>query len=159
VEHIFEAVHGPTVTHFDGDSSSSAMSMSGNRRHSGYYNFLLRNTSAAHQREDLHPLPSQMLFLWQTYVDNVDPFMKVLHVPTMTKIIRELRGSYHSLRPSIHALVLVISLAAIMSLDPEEVSSPNLKLDMVIWLIYLAKGLCELRHRQRPTRCSLSTWR
>jgi hypothetical protein len=127
VEHIFEAVHGPTVTHFDEDSSSSTMSMSGNRRHTGYYNFLLRNTSAAHQREDLHPLPSQMLFLWQIYMDNVDPFMKVLHVPTMTKVTRELRGSYHSLGPSMQALVLAISLAAIMSLEDEEVSGSNLR--------------------------------
>jgi hypothetical protein len=146
VEHIFEAVHGPTVTHFDGDSSSSRMSTSGNRRHYGYYNFLLRNTSAAHQQEDLYPLPSQMLFLWQIYMDNVDPFMKVLHVPTMTKVIRELRGSYHFLGSSMQALVLVISLAAIMSLRDEEVSGSNLRFDMVIWLIHLAKGLCELQH-------------
>ncbi|KAF6233405.1 hypothetical protein HO173_008337 [Letharia columbiana] len=121
VEHIFEAVHGPTATHFDGDSSSSSVSMSGNRRHNGFYNFLLRHTSAGHQREDLYPLPSQMLFLWQIYMDNVDPFMKVLHVPTMTKVNRELRGSYHSLGPSMQALVLVISLAAIMSLEDDEV--------------------------------------
>jgi hypothetical protein len=146
VEHIFEAIHGPIATHFDGDSSSSTMSMSGNGRHNGYYNFLLRNTSAAHQREDLHPLPSQMLFLWQTYMDNVDPFMKVLHVPTMTKLIRELRGSYRSLGPSMQALVLVISLAAIMSLEDEEVSGSNLRFDMVTWLIYLAEGPCELQH-------------
>ena len=130
MEHIFEAVHGHTVIHFDEDSSSSTMS--GSRRHNGYYNFLLRNTSAAHQREDLHPLPSQMLFLWQIYMDNVDPFMKVLHVPTMTKVIRELRGSYHSLGPSMKALVLAISLAALMSLGNEEVSGSNLRFEMVI---------------------------
>ncbi|SLM40424.1 Transcription factor domain, fungi [Lasallia pustulata] len=121
VEHIYEAVHGPTATHFNGHSSSSTMSMSGNRPHNDFYNFLLRNTSAAHQWEDLHPLPSQMLFLWQVYMDNVDPFMKVLHVPTMTKVIRELSGSYHSFGPSMQALVLVISLAAVMSLEDEEV--------------------------------------
>lgn len=113
--------------------------MSGNRRHNGYYNFLLRNTSAAHQREDLHPLPSQMPFLWQIYMDNVDPFMKVLHVPTMTKVICELRGSYHSLGSSMRALVLAISLAALMSLEDEEVSGSNLTFDMVTWLIHLAK--------------------
>ncbi len=70
-----------------------------------------------------------MLFLWQIYIDRVDPFMKVLHVPTMTKVIRELRGNHYSLSPSMQALVLVISLAAIMSLEDEEVSSSNLKHD------------------------------
>ncbi len=88
--------------------------------------------SAAHQREDLYPLPLQMLFLWQIYVENIDPFMKVLHMPTMTKVIREMRGSYHSLGSSMQALVLVISLAAIMSLEDEEVSGSNLRFDMVI---------------------------
>ena len=122
MEHIFEAVNGSTTSHFDGDSSSSTMSKSDNRHHSGYYNFLLKNTSAAHQREDLYPLPSQMLFLWQIYVENIDPFIKVLHVPSMTKVVRELKGSYHSLGASMQALTSVVSLAAIMSLDDEEVS-------------------------------------
>ena len=101
------------------------MSVSGNRRHSGYYNFLLGNTSAVHQRESLHFLPLQMMSLWQIYMDNVDPFMKVLHVPTVTKVMRELRGSYQSLGLSMQALVLVISLAAIMSLEDEEVSGSH----------------------------------
>jgi hypothetical protein len=96
--------------------------MSGNSPHNGYYNFLLSSTWAAHQRGDIHPLPSQILFLWQIYLDNVNPFIKILHVPTMTKVIREIRGSYNSLGPSMQALVLAISLAAIMSLENEEVS-------------------------------------
>lgn len=125
VEQIFETIHGPTAIHSEGDISSSTISMSDSRRHNGFYNFLLGHTSAAHQQKDLHPLPSQMLFLWQTYMDNVDPFMKVLHIPTMTKVIRDLRGSYSSLSPSMQALVLAISLAAIMSLKEEQVSSSN----------------------------------
>jgi hypothetical protein len=99
------------------------MSSSESQHHTGYYNFLLKSVSnAQHKREDLNPLPSQMLFLWQIYMDNVDPFMKILHVPTMTKIIRGLRGSYQTLDPSMIALVRAISLAAITSLDDEEVS-------------------------------------
>ncbi len=120
--------------------------MSDTRRHNSYYSFLLRNTFAAHQREDLYPLPLQMLFLWQIYMDNIDPFMKVLHVPTMTKVIRELRGNYDSLGPSMQALVLVISLAAIMSLEDEEVSGSDLRFDVVIRLIRVAKGPGELQH-------------
>ena len=62
-----------------------------------------------------------MPFLWQTYVDNVDPFMKVLHVRTMSKLIRELRGNFDSLGPGMRALVQAIALAAIMSLEDEEI--------------------------------------
>jgi hypothetical protein len=120
VEDIFEAVQGHTVMKFDDGSSSSMSDVS---PHTGYYNFLLRSTTAARQKKDVYPLPSQMLFLWQIYKDNVDPFVKILHKPTMAKVIREIRSNYDSLRPSMRALVLAISLAAIMSLEDEEVSS------------------------------------
>ena len=73
-----------------------------------------------------------MLFLWHIYVDNVDPFMKILHVPSMTKVIRELRGSYGSLDSSMQALVLAVSFAAVMSLESEEVRDPSVKYDTVI---------------------------
>lgn len=73
-----------------------------------------------------------MLFLWQIYMDKVDPFMKILHVPTMTKVIRELRGSYASLDSGMLALVLAISFAAVMSLEGEEVRDSSVKCDTVI---------------------------
>jgi hypothetical protein len=107
--------------------------MSSSSPHTGYYNFLLRTTSAVHQRGDIHPLPSQMLFLWQIYLDNIDSFIKILHVPSMTKIIREIRGSYNSLGSSMQALVLAISLAAIMSLEDDEVSRSQLRCGPAIY--------------------------
>ena len=141
MEQIFEAVHGPIDHQSNGGSTSST---SGDQRHTGYYSFLLRSVSAAPLHEDLHPLPSQMLFLWQIYTENIDPFIKVLHVPTMTKIIRELRGRYSSLDLSMQALLLVIALAAIMSLEGEEVHQLNTRCNMVIWLINLGTGPLEL---------------
>lgn len=122
MEEIFEAVHGPTDMHFDESSSSSATSTSGHQHHGSYYNFLLRHTSAVDHPEHLYPLPSQVPFLWQIYVENVDPFIKVLHVPTMTKVIHTLRGSYQSLGSGMRALVLAIALAAVTSLNDEQVS-------------------------------------
>jgi len=90
--------------------------------HTGYYNYLLRSTSAARQKKDIYPLPSQMLFLWQVYIDNVDAFIKVLHVPFMTKVIQEIKSTYDNLSLSMQALILAISFASIMSLDDNEVS-------------------------------------
>jgi hypothetical protein len=119
VEDIFEAVQGHTVMKFDDGSSSLMPDVS---HHTGYYNFLLRSTAAARQRKDVYPLPSQMLFLWQIYTENVDPFIKILHKPTTAKVIREIRSNYDLLGPSMQALVLAISLAAIMSLEYDEVS-------------------------------------
>lgn len=121
------------------------MSRSEDRRHNRFYNFLLRNTSAAHQREDLYPLPLQMLYLWQIYIDNINPFIKLLHVPTMAKIIREIKGKYHSLDRSMQALVLAISLAAVMSLEDEEVGIPGIRFDMLLWLISSVKDSGQLQ--------------
>ena len=95
------------------------MSVSGHRTHS-FYNFLLKNGSTARQQNVQHPLPSQVLYLWQVYVDNVDPFMKVLHVPSMTRTIRA-RGRHDGLDARTQALMSAISLAAVMSLREEEV--------------------------------------
>ncbi len=55
-------------------------------------------------------------------MDNIDPFIKVLHIPSMTKIIQELNGSCDSLDPNLQALILAISLAALMCLEDRQVS-------------------------------------
>lgn len=119
MEGIFEAIQGHTEMKFDDSSNSSMPNIS---PHTGYYNFLLNRTAAAQQKRDNYPLPSQMLFLWQVYTDNIDPFIKILHRPTMTKVIQEIRSSYDSLGASMRTLVLAISFAAIMSLEDEEAS-------------------------------------
>jgi len=69
----------------------------------------------------LHPLPSQIPFMWQVYQENVDPILKILHVPTTTKLIREVRTSLDNLTPSTEALMFSIYYAAITSLDEDEV--------------------------------------
>lgn len=73
-----------------------------------------------------------MPFLWQIYTENIDPFMKILHVPTVNKIIRGLKGSYQSLSSSMQALVLAISFAAIMSLEAEEASHSDSSLENTV---------------------------
>ena len=121
VEQIFEAVHGPTSIHLQHDSNTSPSPAQMTRRNEGFYNFLVTHTSAGQQAEYLCPPPSQMLFLWQVYIENVDPFIKVLHVPTVTKTVREMRSNHQSLDCSTQALLLAISLAAVMSLEDAEV--------------------------------------
>jgi hypothetical protein len=154
VEDIFEAVQGHTVIKFD-DSSSSSMSDSS--PHTGYYNFLLRSTSATRWKKDNYPLPSQMLFLWQIYTENIDPFIKILHKPTVTKVIQEIRTSYDSLDTSMRTLVLAISFAAIMSLEDEEASFP-FGHRIFLSLNHSNTGQSNLQHRERPAHSSVSTW-
>ncbi len=42
--------------------------------------------------ENLRPLPSQVFYIWEIFVENVDPFIKVLHVPTIGKTIKDAKG-------------------------------------------------------------------
>lgn len=67
--------------------------------------------------------PSQLGFLWRTYIDNVDPLMKVLHVPTVNKVLRESSGKLNTLPSGLRCLLLAICLAAMTSLTEQEVSS------------------------------------
>lgn len=49
-------------------------------------------------------LPSQMPFVWQIYTRYVDQIVKVLHRPSIEKIISECNGGFHGKRPRISCL-------------------------------------------------------
>lgn len=121
VEDIFEAVNGPAVLNLDEAHTSS---VPGKSPHAGYYNFLLTRISPSLSTKDVHPLPSQLLLLWQIYIDNIDPFIKILHVPTMSKVIRDIGGGYDGVDFNMRGVILAVSVAAIMTLDEDEVCVP-----------------------------------
>lgn len=72
-----------------------------------------------------HPAPNLMSFIWQVYVDNVDPFIKVLHVPTMTEVIQLSEGGFDKLSSGMQALLYSISLAAVASLSDVDVRTAS----------------------------------
>ncbi|KAF5677811.1 hypothetical protein FDENT_9156 [Fusarium denticulatum] len=84
--------------------------------------FVFGSAEFAKALDGLNPMPSQMLFVWQTYVENVDPFIKVLHTPTIENIVKQLKGNFSSCGHNVEALLFTICLAAIASLDEETVS-------------------------------------
>ncbi|KAH7175244.1 hypothetical protein EDB81DRAFT_895687 [Dactylonectria macrodidyma] len=69
----------------------------------------------------LHPSPSQIPFYWQTFVENVDPLIKIFHVPTMDKFMREMQRDIKSLSPPEDALMFAIYHAAVTSMSQIEV--------------------------------------
>ncbi|KAI0388214.1 hypothetical protein F5Y17DRAFT_463941 [Xylariaceae sp. FL0594] len=70
----------------------------------------------------LQPLPSKVWYIWQVYVENVDPFIKILHVPTIENAVRESRGKFDFMSRGMEVLMFAISLAAITSLWEDEES-------------------------------------
>ncbi|KAK6444505.1 hypothetical protein FP744_10000753 [Trichoderma asperellum] len=122
VEHIFEAIQDVASTASGSDlepiSSSSQISS-----HNIYPEFYFGNAYTGvftQSPDDLYPLPSQMLFIWRTYVENVDPFIKVIDVAALEEVITHLRGKFGSLQYSLQALLFAVCLASITSLDQEE---------------------------------------
>ncbi|RYP82896.1 hypothetical protein DL769_001505 [Monosporascus sp. CRB-8-3] len=103
------------------DSSPSDTVYHSYADHGDHHGFVLGYKSSDVDLSKLHPLPSQIPFIWQVYVENVDPLVKVLHVPTMNQIIRDCRNSMNNLSPGLEALMFSIYLASITSMEEDEV--------------------------------------
>ncbi|KAI0879823.1 fungal-specific transcription factor domain-containing protein [Annulohypoxylon maeteangense] len=86
-----------------------------------HHGFVLGYSSSNVDLRKLHPLPSQIPFIWQVYQENVDPLVKILHVPSTNKIIRELRSNMNDISPGMEALMFAIYYASITSMGDDEV--------------------------------------
>ncbi|KAK1528554.1 fungal specific transcription factor domain-containing protein [Colletotrichum costaricense] len=86
-----------------------------------HHAFILGYRSSDVDLRKLHPLPSQIPFMWQVYQENVEPLLKILHIPTMEKLIRDMRRNIDELTAGNEALLFSIYYAAITSMEDEEV--------------------------------------
>jgi hypothetical protein len=68
----------------------------------------------------LHPEQVQIFRLWQIYLDNVNPLLKVTHTPTLQARIIDAASNLASIKPPLAALMLSIYCVAILSLAEEE---------------------------------------
>ncbi|KAJ5966583.1 hypothetical protein N7481_013297 [Penicillium waksmanii] len=68
----------------------------------------------------LHPIPVQIFQLWQVYLNNVDPLLKVTHTPTLQGRIIEATSNLDNVTPALEALMFGIYAISVMSLTTEE---------------------------------------
>ena len=68
----------------------------------------------------LHPEQIQIFRLWQIYLDNVNPLLKVTHTPTLQARIIDAASNLASTRPPLEALMFSIYCVAVMSLDEDD---------------------------------------
>jgi len=81
-------------------------------------------SSLTHDLCEFHPLPSQIPFLLDVFAENVNFIIQIVHIPTVTKIVRDLRGSdVTRLTPANEALMFSIYYAAIISMEEDEVNA------------------------------------
>jgi len=87
-----------------------------------HQSFIMGYNSSDVNLKTLHPLPSQIPFYWQTFLENVQPLTKLMHGPTMNNVIKEVQHNLDSLSRSTEALMFSIYFATITSMNSEEVS-------------------------------------
>ena len=68
----------------------------------------------------LHPDPAQIFRLWQLYLENVDPLLKVTHTPSLQGRIIEAAGNILNISQPLEALMFSIYCMSIQSLDEAE---------------------------------------
>ncbi|KAM0248593.1 hypothetical protein ACHAP5_003319 [Fusarium lateritium] len=88
-----------------------------------HHSFLLGYNSSDVDLTGLHPLPAQSSFLWQIYLENIEPLVKVLHIPTMSRLMTQVRRGEHDLRSGDEALVFAIYYSAVTSMEKDEVQT------------------------------------
>lgn len=108
-----------------GMASCSTSSSKGSPRDHSTWIFQSPYTFGNTVIDPMLPMPSQMFFTWQAYVENIDPFLKIVHVPTITEALRSSKCRLAVMDPAMCALLSCISFAAIASLTEEEVAFPS----------------------------------
>ncbi|KAK3389292.1 putative C6 transcription factor [Podospora didyma] len=81
---------------------------------------LFGSTPACIDLSTLHPDPVQIFRLWQIYLNNVDPMLKVTHNSTLQNRIIEAIGNLKAIGPALEALMFSIYSIAVFSLEPVE---------------------------------------
>src|SRR5277367_1299975 len=67
-----------------------------------------------------HPQPVHMFMLWQTFLDNVNPLVKLFHAPTVQQLILEASSNLDNIAASTEALMFAIYLCAVTSLRNDD---------------------------------------
>ena len=86
------------------------------------HSFLFGHCCLLHDLHDFHPLPSQIPFLVDIFAENVNFIFQAVHIPTIKKLVRGLRGNDMThLTPANEALMFSIYYAAITAMEEDDV--------------------------------------
>ncbi|KAI1503407.1 hypothetical protein F5X99DRAFT_375149 [Biscogniauxia marginata] len=90
-------------------------------RDSDHLLFGVRNSSV--DLSTLHPEPIQIFRLWQIYLDNVNPLLKVTHTPNLQRCIVEATGNTSNIKPELEALMFAIYCISVSTLTADHCQS------------------------------------
>ena len=78
-----------------------------------HLSFVFGYSSSNVDLRPLHPLPSQMPYYFQVFKERVDPVIKLLHMPTMEKIVKQVQDNSESMSRSREALMFSLYFAVV----------------------------------------------
>ncbi|KAI9789022.1 MAG: hypothetical protein M1833_002774 [Piccolia ochrophora] len=104
----------------DEDDNSPPNSHSGRTSHAHQQGFVFGFTPIIDNLNQLYPDVSHTSYLWQLYVSNVDPLLKLLYKPTIEKLIATTNENLEGLTASNAAILFSVFFAAVISLSDEE---------------------------------------
>lgn len=81
---------------------------------------LFGTPKAAADLRPLHPQPVQIFKLWQTYIDNINPLVKLFHTPTIQQVVLNASGNLDDLPKNVEALLFAIYAIALSSVGDAE---------------------------------------
>ncbi|PHH51789.1 Bikaverin cluster transcription factor bik5 [Ceratocystis fimbriata CBS 114723] len=91
---------------------------SGTDNHDGFF-FGYRSSTV--DLSKLRPRAADIPFLWKTYCTNVEPVVKVIHVPTWSVVINQVQMGNTAIPIQKEAMLFAFYFAAITSLEDEEI--------------------------------------
>lgn len=68
----------------------------------------------------LHPEPVHIFRLWQLYLENIDPLLKMTHTPSLQPRIIEAIGDVKSIKPTLEALMFSIYTMSVLNLSVDD---------------------------------------
>ena len=98
-----ESEQGPILSNFDNTSETDGST-------------LLFNPGGSVDLPGIHPPPMQIFNLWQVFLDNVHPLLRLFHAPTIQQQLLKSASSLSTASPPMHALLLTIYSNAVGSM-------------------------------------------
>ncbi|KAJ5106095.1 hypothetical protein NUU61_003442 [Penicillium alfredii] len=102
------------------DMSEAGIHRAWDQLFAGTGNLPFSSRKTALDLSGFHPEPVQIFRLWQMYLNNVDPLLKVTHTPSMQGRIIEAASNVANINPTFEALMFSIYSISIMSLTTDE---------------------------------------
>jgi hypothetical protein len=102
------------------DDEDDVQSPASSNHASQHQGFMFGYSSTNVDMHALHPTEQQALQFWAMYKENVDPLVKVLHVPTFEPVFFDAVSHLNKVPKGLECLLFAIYYGAVTSTTPEE---------------------------------------